>query len=159
MPRRLLVGHDGSPASTEALRHAGQLAHASHGRLTVVLSLPHAPCGAVLAPVSVPMIEREAQAAAERELTQGVAELDRDVSVTTFVTATCLRRALIRAWRCGEHDAVVLAAGGPLSQLGGAARAMRRLGVEPILVGAEPRRRRVRRPRRRARLTRRARPA
>jgi nucleotide-binding universal stress UspA family protein len=159
MPRRLLVGHDGSPASTEALRHAGRLAQASHGRLTVVLALPHAPPGAMLAPISVPTLERDAQAAAERELTQGVAELDRDVSVTTFVTCACLRRALLRAWRCGEHDAVVLAAGGPLSQLGSAARAIRRLGVEPILVGASPPRRRPRRMRSRVRPTRRARPA
>ena len=110
----------------------------------------------MLAPVSVPTLERDAQAAAERELTEGVAELDRDVSVTTFVTCACLRRALIRAWRCGEHDAVVLAAGGPLSQLGSAARAIRRLGVEPIVVGASPRRRRMRS---RVRPTRRARPA
>lgn len=159
MPRRLLVGHDGSPASTEALRHAGRLARASHGRVTVVLALPHAPAGAMLAPVSVPTLEQEVRAAAERELTQGVAELDQDVSVTTFVTDASLRRAVIRAWGCGEHDAVVLAAGGPLSGLGCAARAMRRLGVEPIVVGAAPPRRPVRRASRRARLNRRARPA
>ena len=158
MPRRLLVGHDGSPASTEALRHAGRLALESHGCLKVVLALPHAPPGAMLAPISVPALEREAQMAAERELTLGVAELDQHVSVTTVVTCACLRRALIRAWRCGEHDAVVLAAGGPLSPLAGAARAMRRLGVEPIVVDAASRRRRVRRPRR-VRPTRRARPA
>jgi nucleotide-binding universal stress UspA family protein len=137
-PRRLLVGHDGSPASTEALHHAARLACASHGRLTVILALPHVPVGAMLAPVSVPALEREAREAAERELAQGVAELDLHVSVTTVATCGGLRQALIRAWRSGEHDAVVLAAGGLLSGVCGAARALRRLGVEPIVVGAEP---------------------
>jgi hypothetical protein len=113
----------------------------------------------MLAPISVPELEREVQAAAERELAFAVGELDHDVSVTTFVTACCLRRALVRAWRCGEHDAVVLAASGPLSPLAAAARAMRRVGVEPIVVGADAPRRQVGRPRRRPRLTRRARPA
>jgi nucleotide-binding universal stress UspA family protein len=138
-PQRLLVGHDGSPASTEALRYAARLACASHGRLTVILALPHVPVGAMLAPVSVPGLEREAREAAERELAQGVAELDLHVSVTTVATCSGLRQALTRAWRSGEHDAVVLAAGGLLSGLCGAARALRRVGVEPIVVGAEPR--------------------
>jgi nucleotide-binding universal stress UspA family protein len=159
VPRRLLVGHDGSPASTEALRYAGRLACTWHGRLTVVLALPHVPFGAVLAPVSVPALEEEARLAAERELCLGVTELAPDVSVTTVVTCTGLRRALVRAWRCGEHDAVVLAAGGPFSAVGGAARALRRLGLEPIIVGAPPRRRPALRLRRRARAARRARPA
>jgi nucleotide-binding universal stress UspA family protein len=159
LPRRLLVGHDGSPASTEALRHAGRLACAWHGRLTVVLALPHVPFGAVMAPVSVPALEEEARLAAERECCDGVSELARDVSVTTIVTCAGLRPALVRAWRCGEHDAVVLAAGGPFSPLRAAARAVRRLGVEPIIVGAPPRRRRVVRIKRRARAARRARPA
>lgn len=159
MPRRLLVGHDGSSASTEALRHAGRLACAWHGRVKVVLALPHVPFGAVMAPVSVPALEEEARLAAERELCLGVSELAPDVSVTTIVTCAGLRPALLRAWRCGEHDAVVLAAGGPLSPLTGAARALRRLGVEPIVVGARPRRRHGLRPRRRARAARRARPA
>ena len=160
MPRRLLVGHDGSPASTEALRHAGRLACTWHGRLTVVLALPHVPFGAVMAPVSVPTLEEEAQRAAERELCLGVTELSPDVSVTTIVTGAALRPALVRAWRCGEHDAVVLAAGGPLSPLRGAARALRRLGLEPIIVGAPPRSRLAGlRLRRRARATSRARAA
>jgi hypothetical protein len=160
VPRRLLVGHDGSPASTEALRYAGRLACAWHGRITVVLALPHVPFGAVLAPVSVPALEEEARLAAERELCCGVTELAPDVSVTTFVTCAGLRPALLRAWRCGEHDAVVLAAGGPLSALRGAARAIRREGLEPIIVGASPPRRRpVLGLRRRARAARRARPA
>ena len=146
MPRRLLVGHDGSPASTEALRHAGRLACAWHGRVTVVLALPRVPFGAVMAPVCVPALEEEARLAAERELCVGVRELAPDVSVTTIAT-------------CAEHDAVVLAAGGPLSPLTGAARALRRLGVEPIVVGAQPRRPHGLRPRRRARAARRARPA
>jgi nucleotide-binding universal stress UspA family protein len=137
-PRRLLVGHDGSPASTEALRHAARLASASHGRLTVILALPHVPVGAMLAPVSVPGLEREAREAAERELAHGVAELDLHVSVTTVATCSGLRQALIRAWRSGEHDAVVLAAGGLFSGLCGAARALRRAGVEPIVVGPGP---------------------
>jgi nucleotide-binding universal stress UspA family protein len=158
-PRRLLVGHDGSPASTEALRHAARLARASHGRLTVVLGLPRAPCVATFAPVSMPAVEREAQEAAEDELARAVGELDPDVSVTTIATCQCLRRALVRAWRCGEHDAVVLAAGGPLSSLRSAARALRRLGVEPIVVGAAPRARPKRRRLRRARPAGRARPA
>lgn len=159
MPRRLLVGHDGSPASTEALRYAGRLACTWHGRLTVVLALPHVPFGAVLAPVSVPALEEEVRLAAERELCDGVTELAPDVSVTTIVTCAGLRPALVRAWRCGEHDAVVLAAGGPLSPLRSAARALRRLGLEPIIVGAPPRRRAARVPWRRARAARRARPA
>lgn len=160
MPRRLLVGHDGSPASTEALRHAGRLACKWHGRLTVVLALPHVPFGAVLAPVSVPALEEEARLAAQRELCCGVTELAPDVSVTTIVTYAGLRPALVRAWRCGEHDAVVLAAGGPFSAVRGAARALRRLGLEPIIVGAPPRRRRpVLSWRRRARAASRARPA
>jgi hypothetical protein len=159
VPRRLLVGHDGSPASTEALRHAGRLACAWHGRLTVVLALPRVPFGAAMAPVCVPALEKEARLAAERELSRGVAELPCDVSVTTMMTCAGLRPALARAWRCGEHDAVVLAAGGPFSQLRGAARGLRRLGLEPIIVGARPRRRLVRLPRRWARATRRARPA
>jgi hypothetical protein len=158
-PRRLLVGHDGSPASTEALRHAARLACASHGCIKVVLALPHVPVGAMLAPVSVPGLEREAREAAERELAMGVAELDLQVSVTTVATCSGLRQALIRAWRSGEHDAVVLAAGGPLSGLCGAARALRRVGVEPILVGAAPRARPTLRLRRRPRPTREARPA
>ncbi|MBD0282358.1 MAG: universal stress protein [Thermoleophilaceae bacterium] len=158
-PRRLLVGHDGSPASTEALRHAASLARASHGRLTVVLALPRVACAATFAPVSVPTVEREAQEAAEGELARAVAALDRDVSVTTIVTCQCFRRALVRAWRCGDHDAVVLAAGGPLSSRRRAARALRRLGVEPIVVGAAPRSRPARRRRRRTRPARRARPA
>jgi nucleotide-binding universal stress UspA family protein len=159
VPRRLLVGHDGSPASTEALRHAGRLACAWHGRLTVVLALPRVPFGAVMAPVCVPALEEDARRAAERELCLGVTELAPDVSVTTIVTCTGLRPALVRAWRCGEHDAVVLAAGGPLSPLRGAARAIRRVGLEPIIVGAPPPRRRALSPWRRARAARRARPA
>lgn len=160
MPRRLLVGHDGSPASTEALRHAGELACAWHGRITVVLALPHVPFGAVLAPVSVPALEEEARLAAERELCRGVTELAPDVSVTTIVTCAGLRPALVRAWRCGEHDAAVLAAGGPFSAVRGAARGLRRLGLEPIIVGAPPRRRRpVLSLRRRTRAASRARPA
>lgn len=160
MPRRLLVGHDGSPASTEALRHAGQLACTYHGRITVVLALPHVPFGAVLAPVSVPALEEEARQAAQRELCCGVDELAPDVSVTTIVTYAGLRPALLRAWRCGEHDAVVLAAGGPFSALRGAARALRRKGLEPIIVGERRRRRRpALRLRRRTRAARRARPA
>jgi hypothetical protein len=159
VPRRLLVGHDGSPASTEALRHAGRLACAWHGRVTVVLALPHVPFGAAMAPVSVPALEEEARLAAERELCDGVTELAQDVSVTTIVTCAGLRPALVRAWRCGEHDAVVLAAGGPCSALRAAARAVRRLGVEPIIVGAPPRRRPAVRLGRRARAARRARPA
>jgi len=159
VPRRLLVGHDGSPASSEALRHAGRLACAWHGRVTVVLALPRVPFGAVMAPVCLPALEEEARLAAERELCLGVRELAPDVSVTTIATCAGLRPALLRAWRCGEHDAVVLAAGGPLSPLTGAARALRRLGVEPIVVGAQPRRPHGLRPRRRARAARRARPA
>jgi nucleotide-binding universal stress UspA family protein len=159
VPRRLLVGHDGSPASTEALLHAGRLACSWHGRVTVVLALPHVPFGAVMAPVSVPALEEEAQLAAERELCLGVRELAPDVSVTSIVTGTALRPALLRAWRCGEHDAVVLAAGGPLSPLRSAARALRRQGLEPIIVGARPRRRLALRPRRRARAAGRARAA
>jgi nucleotide-binding universal stress UspA family protein len=158
-PRRLLVGHDGSPASTEALRHAARLACAAHGRLTVILALPHVPVGAMFAPVSVPGLEREAREAAERELAMGVAELDLHVSVTTVATCSGLRQALIRAWRSGEHDAVVLAAGGLLSGVCGAARALRRLGVEPIVVGEEPRSRPALPLRRRPRPARRARPA
>lgn len=159
MPRRLLVGHDGSPASTEALRHAGRLACTWHGRITVVLALPHVPFGAVLAPVSVPALEEEARLAAERELCSGVTELAPNVSVTTIVTCAGLRPALVRAWRCGEHDAVVLAAGGPFSAVRGAARALRRLGLEPIIVGGPPRRRPALSLLRRARAARRARPA
>jgi nucleotide-binding universal stress UspA family protein len=159
VPRRLLVGHDGSPASTEALRHAARLACAWHGRITVVLALPRVPFGAAMAPVCVPALEKEAREAAERELCLGVTELAPDVSVTTIVTCAGLRPALVRAWRRGEHDAVVLAAGGPFSQLRGAARGLRRLGLEPIIVGAEPRRRLVRLPRRRPRAAGRARPA
>jgi len=127
----------------------------------VVLALPHVPFGAVLAPVSVPALEEEARLAAERELCLGVKELAPDVSVTTIVTGAGLRPALLRAWRCGEHDAVVLAAGGPFSALRAAARALRRRGLEPIVVGARPRSRS--RPgrslRRRTRAAGRARPA
>jgi hypothetical protein len=112
-----------------------------------------------MAPVCVPALEKEARVAAERELCLGVTELAPDVSVTTIVTCAGLRPALVRAWRRGEHDAVVLAAGGPFSQLRGAARGLRRLGLEPIIVGAEPRRRLVRLPRRRPRAAGRARPA
>jgi len=156
MARRFLVGHDGSPESSRALTEAARLARARHGRLTVVLAAPRAPRWAVFSPVCMVALEHETRDGARRELASVVESLPARVSVTTVETERSLRSALLDLWRRGEHDAVVLAASGPLCARWSAARALRRAGVTPILVGATPRPRRRRR--RRLRLPRRARP-
>jgi nucleotide-binding universal stress UspA family protein len=162
MARRLIVGHDGSRASTRALLHAAALARAEHGRLTVLFAIPRIPRCIVFAPVSYPALEREARAAAERELARGIEAIDPHVSVTTLCTRGPLGAGLIDLWRRGEHDAVVLASGPALCPRTRAARRLLRAGAEPILFPAPERRRRRRwRPMRtrRTRPARRARPA
>jgi nucleotide-binding universal stress UspA family protein len=138
--RRLLVGHDGSPESTRALAEAAWLAQAHHGTLTVVLAAPNAPCWAVFGPVCMVALAHETRSEASRELAAAVDRLPADVSVTRLETERPLRRALLDLWRRGAHDAVVLAAPGPLGTRRSTIRALRRAGIEPIVVGASPRR-------------------
>jgi nucleotide-binding universal stress UspA family protein len=143
LARRLLVGHDGSPESSRALAEAAWLAEAHHGTLTVVLAAPCAPSWAVFGPVCMVSLAHETRAEASRELARAVAALPGCVSVTTFETERSLRRALLDLWRRGEHDAVVLAAPSSLGTRRSAVRALRRAGVEPIVVGASSRPRRA----------------
>jgi hypothetical protein len=132
------VGHDGSPESSRALAEAACLAEAHHGTLTVVLAAPCAPSWAVFGPVCMVSLAHETRVEASRELARAVAALPCCVSVTTFETDRSLRRALLDLWRRGEHDAVVLAAPGALGTRRSAVRALRRAGIEPIVVGASP---------------------
>jgi nucleotide-binding universal stress UspA family protein len=136
--RRLLVGHDGSPESSRALAEAAWLAKAYHGKLTVVLAAPCAPSWAVFGPVCMVSLAYETRVEASRELARAVEELPDCVSVTTIETERSLRRALLDLWLCGEHDAVVLAAPSSLGTRRSAVRALRRAGIEPIVVGASP---------------------
>ena len=154
MARRFLVGHDGSPASSRALAETAWRARLQHGCVTVVLAVPHAPRWAVFSPVSVITLEREARTEARRELARAVESLPARVSVTTVETDRPLGRALVELWQRGEHDAVVLAAEGPLGARSWAVRRLRRAGAEPIVVGTGRRRRRP--SRRRSRAARRA---
>jgi len=155
--RRLLVGHDGSPESSDALAEAARLARAAHGRMTVVLAHSHAPQCAVLGPVSVITLDRDVREAAERELARAVRAIDPHVSVTYLQTACSLGRTLVKLWRRGEHDAVVLAQPALLGARRLALWRLRRARVEPLLVHPpmsapdRPRSLRRRRPARRAR--------
>jgi hypothetical protein len=120
------------------LAEAAWLAEAHHGTLTVVLAVPCAPAWAVFGPVCMVSLAHETRVEASRELTSAVAAVPRGVSVTTLETERPLRRALLDLWRRGEHDAVVLAAPSSLGTRRSAVRALRRAGVEPIVVGASP---------------------
>lgn len=143
MARRLLVGHDGSRASSIALAHAARLARARHGCLTVVLALPRVARWAAFAPVNPLALEREAQEEAEQELTRAVRAIHPCVSVTSVGTRGALGRALVETWQRGEHDAVVLADPFPFGPRRAAVRRLRRAGVEPILIGGPARAPRV----------------
>jgi hypothetical protein len=120
------------------LAEAAWLAEAHHGTLTVVLAAPCAPSWAVFGPVCMVSLAHETRAEASRELARAVAALPGCVSVTTLETERSLRRALLDLWRRGEHDAVVLAAPSSLGTRRSAVRALRRAGIEPMLVGASP---------------------
>lgn len=144
---RVLVGHDGSRASSRALARAAELARARHGTLTVVLALPRVARWAAFAPVSVLALEREAQAEAERELARAVRAVHPHVSVTRVGTLRALGRAMADIWARGEHDVVILAAPGRFGPLHAAVGRLRRAGVEPTLIPGS-----VRPPRRARRL-------
>ncbi len=129
MAQRLLVGHDGTAASTHALTQAARMALAEHGCLTVVLALPRVTSCVTGAPVSYMHLQHEVRLEALRTLAQAVEAMPRQLSVTTVATERRLGAALRDAWSSGRYDAIVLAPGGA---------PMRRLAALRLRLGGLP---------------------
>jgi nucleotide-binding universal stress UspA family protein len=96
--RHVLIAFDGSPEAELALEHAVALAHVSRARLAIVGFVPR-PSWSVR-----DGLEERLRAAAD-----GVPD---DLEVTTRLLEGDPARALLRAVREGEHDALVLGGAG-----------------------------------------------
>jgi nucleotide-binding universal stress UspA family protein len=109
MFRDILVAVDGSPDAQAALRHAIDLAHSEHARMTLITAVPQTPATGLLVPGAV---TDDARAWAEATLRRALDQVPDDVPVTTVLSDEPIRPALMRRLKDGHHDLVVMGSRG-----------------------------------------------
>jgi nucleotide-binding universal stress UspA family protein len=114
MFHNILVAVDGSPDADEALTQAIDLAESEHTRLTLITGVqkvtPVASFGMSALPLSE--IDEGARSCAEAALRRARDRVPDDVPVTTILTETPIRPALIEAIERGHHDLIVMGSRG-----------------------------------------------
>jgi nucleotide-binding universal stress UspA family protein len=114
MFRNILVCVDGSVHADRALDEAIDVATASHGRLTILTSIPRPPAWAT-SPLTAPAVEPlsvQLRREAENALAAAVAKVPETISVTTVLSEKPVREALMERLRDGCYDLVVMGSRG-----------------------------------------------
>jgi nucleotide-binding universal stress UspA family protein len=117
----ILVAIDGSEHGAAALRTAAQLAGEEHARLTVVTAVPPTPAYAPLTGAGAAVLSDAAGFMGEAgvRMTQQVAALPDDLSVTSVVSAGPPAQVILERLREGRHDLLVMGTRG-LGRVGSA---------------------------------------
>jgi nucleotide-binding universal stress UspA family protein len=112
--RNILVAFDGSRHARRALAVAIELAIASHGTLTIVTAIRHAPATAYFGATGdgVVALQQGAETEAQRALCEAARQVPDDVSLTTICTPRPIRSALLHQIESGSFDLVVLGSRG-----------------------------------------------
>jgi nucleotide-binding universal stress UspA family protein len=112
--RNILVAVDGSRHSQQALSEAIDIAEGSHGRLTILTSVPHPPVWAstpATAAACGPLaLELEAESVAA--LREAVDRIPDSIPVTKILTHEPVRAALQERIAKGNHDLLVMGSRG-----------------------------------------------
>jgi nucleotide-binding universal stress UspA family protein len=142
MFRNVLVVVDGTPAASEALDQAVDLARRERSRLTLVTVERRLPACAYLGvAAALPLLIPAAEAEAAEIMREAVARVPLDVSVTMVTSPPPARQALMNQITGGCHDLVVIGAcphRAPWSRFGGLTRYLVRRSPAPVLVVQAP---------------------
>ena len=114
MFRNILVAHDGSRHSQQALAEAIDIAQAGHGRLTILTSIRRPPAwantpatAAACAPLALDLETESGET-----LSSAVAQIPESVPVTKILTHEPVRPALLERIASGHHDLLVMGSRG-----------------------------------------------
>lgn len=108
MPRRILIGYDGSSPARAALYYAVAAAREDHATLTVLLALPlSGGAGSPWVPMAGDVVA-ESRQALQADLAAQVAALPVDISVTRVVSEAPPGPALLAEAERGRHDAIFI---------------------------------------------------
>lgn len=108
MPRRILVGYDGSRPARAALDYAVAAAQEGHATLTVLLALPMpSTAGSPWMPMAGDVI-LEFREALQDDLAARVAALPVDISITSIVSEAAPGPALVAEAERGHHDVIII---------------------------------------------------
>lgn len=120
MPRRILVGYDGSRPARAAFDYAVAAAREGHATLTVLLALPMSTAaGSPWMPMAGDVVA-ESRQALQDELAAHVAALPVDISVTRIVSEAPPGPALIAEAERGHHDVIFIGVpAGPWHKISG----------------------------------------
>jgi nucleotide-binding universal stress UspA family protein len=114
MFHNVLVAIDGSPDADQALTQAIDLAESEHARLTLFSAVAAPPAAAYIGAGGgmAATLARDAEAETEAILRSAVEQVPDDVSVSTVLSSSPVRPALIRQIKAGGHDLVVMGSRG-----------------------------------------------
>lgn len=114
MFHEVLVAVDGSADAEEALSQAIDLAEAEHARLTIFTAVvsPPAVAYAGVSGEVVTKLAKDAEEEAERILRASVDHVPDTVSVTTVLSTSPVRPALLDQIKDGGHDLIVMGSRG-----------------------------------------------
>jgi nucleotide-binding universal stress UspA family protein len=111
MFRNVLVVVDSTIDSREAVRQAVDLAQRERSRLTLITVEQRLPaCAYFGAAAALPLVVPAAEADARKVMCDALAEVPRDVPVTTVLATPPVRKALLSQIVEGGHDLVVIGA-------------------------------------------------
>jgi len=114
MFRNILVAVDGSPHAEQALREAIDLAQSSHGRLTILTSIPKPPAWAST-PATVAAcapLAHELEAESGEAMRKAIGCIPQSIPVTKILTHEPIRTALLQQIEAGNHDLLVMGSRG-----------------------------------------------
>jgi nucleotide-binding universal stress UspA family protein len=114
----VLVAVDGSPHADLALSRAIAMAERDHARLTVMTVAAVVGTAAWSGAVSVPALQEEVDAAAQKLLRAAIDTVPDDLPVHSVFKHGHPGPAIVAQVRAGKHDAVVLGARG-VGRIGG----------------------------------------
>jgi nucleotide-binding universal stress UspA family protein len=113
MFHNILVAVDGSADAQQALRHAIDLAHCEHSRLTLMTGVAQPPPITFAATAAaLPAAMQGAEAEAQRILGAARDAVPGDVSVTTVLSTQPIRNALLQQIAHGGHDLIIMGSRG-----------------------------------------------
>lgn len=110
----ILVSVDGSAHADAALTQAIDLAHAWHGRLTILTGVAHVPPLATYGPgaAAAATLPDDLEAEAEQIITRAAERVPAEIPVRTILSQEPIRAALAEEIRDGDHDLIVMGSRG-----------------------------------------------
>jgi len=110
VPRRLLVGYDGSPSSAAALWHAAQIAQRNHACLIVVSVVTSRPTSLSNFGWTFPPLQLDLELIASNQLREVQEHLPADIALVTIVARGRVARRLAREADHHLCDTIVIGA-------------------------------------------------